>query len=175
MAVLLAALCPALGRWGFVGAIGPPAAACLGYSAWVVFNFDWVPATAAFWLLAGTAWSGVRAAETEAGVDAPTACRAIDLLAQMYGLAPGEMTVAALSTASRIALTPQHQEALTRSALTAADQALPRDDYDLAARLATLAASPAAVPLVLAACGWRLLGHIALASIAAISTMSASP
>jgi tetratricopeptide (TPR) repeat protein len=40
-------------------------AACVGYTVWVLFNFDWVPATGAFWLLAGTAWSGVRAAETE--------------------------------------------------------------------------------------------------------------
>jgi hypothetical protein len=30
---------------------------------WVLFNFDWAPATAAFWLLAGTAWSAVQAAE----------------------------------------------------------------------------------------------------------------
>jgi O-antigen ligase len=46
-------------------AVGPLAAACIGYTAWVLFNFDWAPATGAFWLLAGTAWSGVRAAETE--------------------------------------------------------------------------------------------------------------
>ena len=26
---------------------------------WVLFNFDWAPATGAFWLLAGTAWSSV--------------------------------------------------------------------------------------------------------------------
>jgi Flp pilus assembly protein TadD len=31
---------------------------------WVLFNFDWAPATGAFWLLAGTAWSAVRAAES---------------------------------------------------------------------------------------------------------------
>ena len=75
--------------------------------------------------------------------DGPTACRAIDLLAQVYGVAPGEMTLAALSTASRVALTPQSQESLTRSALNAVDQALVRDDYDLAARLAALAESTA--------------------------------
>ena len=44
-----------------VAALG---AACIGYTVWVAFNFDWAPATGAFWLLAGTAWSGVRAAET---------------------------------------------------------------------------------------------------------------
>ncbi len=44
--------------------IGALAAACVGYSVWVLFNFDWAPATGAFWLLAGTAWSGVRSAES---------------------------------------------------------------------------------------------------------------
>jgi O-antigen ligase len=55
------------GVWGhrFVDPVGPLAAACVGYTAWVVFNFDWAPATGAFWLLAGVAWSGVRASETE--------------------------------------------------------------------------------------------------------------
>lgn len=75
--------------------------------------------------------------------DAPTACRAIDLLAQFYGVAPGEMTVAALSTASRVALTPENQEALFRSGIGAADQALLRDEYELAGRLATLAEAAA--------------------------------
>jgi len=31
----------------------------VGYSVWVFFNFDWAPATAAFWLLAGALWSSV--------------------------------------------------------------------------------------------------------------------
>ena len=58
-------------RWRFVESVGPLAAGCIGYSVWVVFNFDWVPATGAFWLLAGTAWSAVRAAETETGSPVP--------------------------------------------------------------------------------------------------------
>jgi hypothetical protein len=33
------------------------AAALVGYTVWVAFNFDWAPATGMFWLLAGTAWS----------------------------------------------------------------------------------------------------------------------
>jgi len=33
------------------------AAALAGYSVWVFFNFDWSPATGAFWLLAGVLWS----------------------------------------------------------------------------------------------------------------------
>jgi O-antigen ligase len=41
------------------------AAACVGFTVWVVFNFDWAPATGAFWLLAGTAWSAVRSFERE--------------------------------------------------------------------------------------------------------------
>src|SRR5205814_1296686 len=32
-----------------------------GYSAWVLFTFDWAPATGAFWLLAGALWSAVSA------------------------------------------------------------------------------------------------------------------
>lgn len=36
------------------------AAAGIGYSVWVVFNFDWAPATGAFWLIGGTAWSAAR-------------------------------------------------------------------------------------------------------------------
>jgi O-antigen ligase len=55
-----------LWRWRLVESVGPLAAACIGYSVWVLFNFDWVPATAAFWLLAGTGWSAVSEAETEA-------------------------------------------------------------------------------------------------------------
>jgi tetratricopeptide (TPR) repeat protein len=53
-------------RWRFNSAVGPLAAACIGFTVWVLFNFDWAPATGAFWLLAGTAWSAVRAAQTEA-------------------------------------------------------------------------------------------------------------
>jgi O-antigen ligase len=56
-------------RWRFSGAVGPLAAACIGYTVWVLFNFDWAPVTGAFWLLAGTAWSAVRAAETQAAPD----------------------------------------------------------------------------------------------------------
>jgi O-antigen ligase len=33
------------------------AAALVGYTVWVVFNFDWAPATGVFWLLAGTLWA----------------------------------------------------------------------------------------------------------------------
>src|SRR2546425_4903816 len=52
-------------RWRLATSVGVLGAACIGYTVWVLFNFDWAPATGAFWLLAGTAWSGVRAAETE--------------------------------------------------------------------------------------------------------------
>ena len=37
--------------------VGTLAAALVGYSVWVTFNFDWSPATGAFWLLAGALWS----------------------------------------------------------------------------------------------------------------------
>ena len=52
-------------RHRFSDSVAGLGAACIGYTVWVLFNFDWAPATGAFWLLAGTAWSGVRAAETE--------------------------------------------------------------------------------------------------------------
>jgi len=52
-------------RFRFSDSVAALGAACVGYSAWVVFNFDWAPATGAFWLLAGTAWSAVRTAETQ--------------------------------------------------------------------------------------------------------------
>ena len=35
------------------------AAALVGYSVWVFFNFDWAPATGPFWLLAGVLWSSL--------------------------------------------------------------------------------------------------------------------
>ena len=50
-------------RYRFSDSVAGLGAACVGYTVWVLFNFDWAPATGAFWLLAGTAWSGVRAAE----------------------------------------------------------------------------------------------------------------
>ena len=43
-------------RRGDFGVAGV-AAALAGYSAWVFLNFDWAPATGAFWLLAGTMWN----------------------------------------------------------------------------------------------------------------------
>jgi O-antigen ligase len=50
-----------LARQGWRGRLGPGvpglAGALVGYSVWVFFNFDWAPATGAFWLLAGTLWS----------------------------------------------------------------------------------------------------------------------
>jgi hypothetical protein len=59
LAWVLLTLFRGLWRWRFFESVGPLAAACIGYSVWVLFNFDWVPATGLFWLLAGTAWSAV--------------------------------------------------------------------------------------------------------------------
>jgi len=39
-----------------VAALG---AALVGYTVWVVFNFDWAPVTGPFWLLAGTLWASL--------------------------------------------------------------------------------------------------------------------
>lgn len=57
-------------RYRFSDSVAALGAACIGYTVWVAFNFDWAPATGAFWLLAGTAWSAVRAAETGAATTA---------------------------------------------------------------------------------------------------------
>jgi O-antigen ligase len=43
--------------------VGALAAACVAYTVWVIFNFDWAPATGAFWLLLGTLWSELQGAE----------------------------------------------------------------------------------------------------------------
>lgn len=75
----------AYGAWKhrFSDSVAPLAAACAGYTVWAVFNFDWTPATGAFWLLLGTCWSGVRAAEpvpaagTQAASGPPPAVRAL--------------------------------------------------------------------------------------------------
>ncbi|MGH7760481.1 MAG: O-antigen ligase family protein [Candidatus Dormibacteraceae bacterium] len=55
------------GAWRarFGADVGPLAAACIGFTVWVIFNFDWAPATGAFWIVAGTAWSAVRSFEVE--------------------------------------------------------------------------------------------------------------
>jgi O-antigen ligase len=75
IAVILVILFRGAWRTRFATDVGAPAAACVGYTVWVLFNFDWAPATGAFWLLAGTAWSAVRAAEMEQRAPAVAAPR----------------------------------------------------------------------------------------------------
>jgi O-antigen ligase len=58
-------------RWRGTGNVGALAAACAGYTVWVLFNFDWAPATGVFWLLAGTLWAEIRAAEHEDAEPSP--------------------------------------------------------------------------------------------------------
>jgi hypothetical protein len=60
---VLVTLFQGIWRRRFSGSVAALGAACVGYSVWVVFNFDWAPATGAFWLLAGTAWSAVQASD----------------------------------------------------------------------------------------------------------------
>lgn len=62
-------------RWRAHGSVVALAAACVAYTVWVFVNFDWVPATGAFWLLAGTAWSWIRDAETSKAPRASVAPR----------------------------------------------------------------------------------------------------
>ena len=55
--------------------IGSLAGACVAYLVWSFFNFDWAPATAAFWLLAGVGWSAVRARTASASAETTPAGR----------------------------------------------------------------------------------------------------
>ncbi len=58
-------------RWRAAGNVGALAAACAAYTVWVIFNFDWAPATGAFWLLMGTLWSELQSAEIAPTAAAP--------------------------------------------------------------------------------------------------------
>ena len=64
LGVVLVILFRGAWRSRFGGDVAALTAACAGYSMWVLFNFDWAPATGAFWLLAGTGWSAIMAAES---------------------------------------------------------------------------------------------------------------
>jgi len=55
--------------------VGGLTAALVGFSVWVAFNFDWAPATGAFWLLAGALWSSVPLPSPLAGEGGPAAQR----------------------------------------------------------------------------------------------------
>ena len=72
---LLVVLFRSAWRTGFQQDAAGLVAALVGYSVWVLFNFDWAPATGAFWLLAGTAWSWIRLQQSGAapGFEASTA------------------------------------------------------------------------------------------------------
>jgi O-antigen ligase len=79
------------------------AAAGAAYTVWVVFNFDWAPATGAFWLLMGTLWSEIRGARGEQGTGAesepggdPAIWRsALALVAVLVAIALGVLPVLA--------------------------------------------------------------------------------
>ncbi len=65
MGWILAVLTRGAWRWRAERGVAPLAAACAAYTVWVLFNFDWAPATGVFWLLAGTMWAEIRAAENQ--------------------------------------------------------------------------------------------------------------
>ena len=58
-------------RWRAAGNVGALAGACAAYSVWVIFNFDWAPATGAFWLVLGTLWSEIQTAQRPEAPPAP--------------------------------------------------------------------------------------------------------
>jgi O-antigen ligase len=61
--------------------VGSIAAACIAYTVWVLFNFDWAPATGVFWLLAGVGWSAVGARTVRDDAPAP---ESIELRTRRY-------------------------------------------------------------------------------------------
>lgn len=54
---VLVVLARAAWRRRFESEVAGLAAALVGYTVWVLFNFDWAPVTGVFWLLAGTLWA----------------------------------------------------------------------------------------------------------------------
>jgi len=91
---------------GTAPAIGPVsvasiARACVAYTVWVLFNFDWAPATEVFWLLAGVGWSAVGARpapEPESGGDsaAPPTSRYLERVAAAVALVLVAVALAAM-------------------------------------------------------------------------------
>jgi O-antigen ligase len=82
--------------------VGSIAAACFGYTVWVLFNFDWAPATGVFWLLAGIGWSAVQARRADvmglpaAGEAAPISTRTVPRVAGALALVAVAVVFAAL-------------------------------------------------------------------------------
>jgi len=70
LAWVLFTLFRGLWRVRFTESVAALGAACVGFSVVILFNFDWAPATGAFWLLAGTAWSAAVATEGKAAMHA---------------------------------------------------------------------------------------------------------
>ena len=56
-------------RQRFDADVAALAAALVGYSVWVFFNFDWAPVTGPFWLLAGTLWAGMNPPDSRGDAD----------------------------------------------------------------------------------------------------------
>ncbi|HSC21310.1 MAG TPA: O-antigen ligase family protein [Solirubrobacterales bacterium] len=59
--------------------VGGFGAALVAYTVWVLFNFDWAPATGVFWLLAGAGWS--MANHPDEAPERPAAARRSTLVA----------------------------------------------------------------------------------------------
>jgi O-antigen ligase len=96
LAWVLVTLLHGVWRFRFSDSVAALGAACIGYTVWVIFNFDWAPATGAFWLLAGTAWSAVRVAE--AGSAASPAAPATDGVQRSALRSVGALALAVVAT-----------------------------------------------------------------------------
>ncbi|MDQ6773494.1 MAG: O-antigen ligase family protein [Candidatus Dormibacteraeota bacterium] len=81
--------------------LGGLAGACAAYLVWSLLNFDWAPATGAFWLLAGTAWSAVAPARRTLPGAAPSAALRRGAVAGVAMLLVGVLAALAADAAYR--------------------------------------------------------------------------
>ena len=86
------------------------AAALVGYSVWVLFNFDWAPVTGLFWLLAGTLWAATSAQQVSENVPQGTdlwrsaVAGALGLAAVVLGVLPVAADVSYLKGDANLAV-----------------------------------------------------------------------
>src|SRR5262252_6874930 len=94
----LAACAALLGTWWWAvwrrreapGAAGFAGAAA-AYLVWSLVNFDWVPATAAFWLLLGAGWPGAPAVRAWAGMRLRAIAAAVAVVAGLALAVPAQV------------------------------------------------------------------------------------
>jgi len=96
ISLILVVLFRAVYRYRFSDSVAALGGACVGYSISVLFNFDWAPATGAFWLVAGTLWSAVRSVQADQVAPATTPAPTAGVPAAWRSVAAIVMALAAL-------------------------------------------------------------------------------